>query len=603
MPETSVHDPGTGWGRTRPIVMGQRGVVACGHYLAAELGMHILRNGGNAVDAGVSMVLAEAILEFQSFGLGGEVPTLVYSAKDRRVYEIDGNMTMPKAATIEWFREHGYRMIPGDGFTPAGVSAVLDAMIHALDRFGTMSFAEVAGGAIGFARDGYPMYQSQAKSIADHAARFAEEWPTSAAVFLPGGDVPEVGRVFRNPEWANTLESLVGAESDALRNPGVDRHGALTAVRDHFYKGPIAQRIVEFQGKTSCLDAEGHTNTGLLTVEDFAEYTCRIGEPVTVNYRGYDVFKCGPWTQGPVFLQQLNILEGFDLPAMGHNSAEYAHTWIEAAKLAHADKEKYYGDPNFVYVPVSGLLSKEYAAERRRLIDPQSASSELRPGNPYPFDAHPERQPANLDLGAIDKALRDRGTTGTRAIDAEGNMFSATPSGGWFTTSPIVPGLGFCLGTRGQMFYLAEGIAKSLQGGKRPSTSLTPTLVMKDSRPLMVFGMPGGDLQDQGTLSCFLNIVDFGMDLQDALDAPKFWTSHFPSLFYPHTARPGNLTMEDRGQDLGHIVTALTGKGHTVTLSDPWTGDNTMICAIDHRHRILRAAANPRFTTSYAIAW
>jgi len=603
MSKSKVHDPGVGQGKTRPVVMGLHGVVACGHYLAAELGINIMRQGGNAIDAGAAMVLAESLLEFQSFGFGGEVPTLVYYAQENKVYEVNGNMTVPKAATIDWFKEHGYKMIPGDGFTPAGVCAVLDAVVHMLDRFGTMSFGEIAAGAIRLAREGYPMYEAQQQGIVYMADRFKREWPTSAVLFLPDGKVPQIGQIVRNTAWADTMERLVEAERSVSSGAAHRRYAGLMAVRDCFYKGPIAEEIVKFQKENKCKDAEGHSNCGLLSVDDFAEYQCKIGPAVCVNYRGYDVFKCGPWTQGPVFLQQLNILEGFDLVGLGHNSVEYTHTWIEAAKLAHADKEKYYGDSDFVYVPVSGLLSKDYGAERRQLIDPDKASLELRPGNPYPYDTHPEKEPEDLDLGSIEKMLGDHGTTGVRAIDAQGNMFSATPSGGWFTTSPIIPKLGFCLGTRAQMFYLERGLAKSLEGGKRPSTSLTPTLVTKDSKPLMVFGMPGGDLQDQGTLSCFLNIVDFGMDLQEALDAPKFWTAHFPSLFYPHTASPGSVSLEERGENLDQRVNDLTGKGHDVSLSQPWTGDNTMICTIDHEHGILRAAANPRFTTSYALAW
>jgi len=610
---------GTG---TRPVVMGKHGVVACGHYLAAELGIHIMRSGGNAIDAGVAMVLAESLLEFQAFGFGGEVPTLIYSVRDKKVYEINGNTVAPKAATIPWFKEHGYDMIPGDGwrsdvpgagdgFMPAGVCAVPDALVNMLDRFGTMSFAEIAEGAIKFAEDGYPMYSTQRRAIIGGyqsverglEKRFREEWPSSGAVFLPNGKVPEVGEIFRNLDWANTMKRLVRAERDALIKANGDRHAGLMAVRDFFYKGPIAEEIVKFQRENKFTDAEGGTHYGLLTVEDFAEYTGKIGEPVSINYRGYDVYKCGPWTQGPVFLQQLNILEGYDLKSMGHNSVEYIHTWIEAAKLAHADKEKYYGDPDFVYVPMAGLLSKEYAAERRKLIDTDHATLELRPGDPYSYDTHPEKRPENLNLGPIDKMLHDHGTTGTRAIDAEGNMFSATPSGGWFPASPIIPGLGFCLGTRVQMFYLEEGHAKSLKGGKQPSTSLTPTLVMKDGKPLMVFGMPGGDLQDQSTLSCFLNVIEFGMDIQDALDAPKFWTRSYPSLFYPHKARTGNLTLERRIKNLDQKVEILGSKGHNVSLASPWSGDNTMICIIDHEHKILKAAANPRFVTSYALSW
>ena len=594
----ATHDPGIGWGKTRPIVRGRRGAVACGHYLAAEIGIRILRAGGNAVDAGVAMVLAEAVLEFQSFGFGGEVPTLIYSAAAGQAYEVNGNMCVPQAATIPRLRALGYEMIPGDGFLPAGVCAVPDAAVNALDRFGTMTFAQVAEGAIEIGRDGYPMYEAQQHAIAGCTERFRAEWPTSAALFLPDDQVPEIGQIVRNPGLARTLDRLAAAETAARG----DRHAGLMAARDAFYKGQIAAEIVAFQKEFRCRDAEGGTHPGLLELDDFAAYTCLIGAPVAGTYRGIEVLKCGPWTQGPVFLQHLNLLEGFDLHVMGHNSEEYVHTWIEAAKLAHADKEKYYGDPNFVHVPVPGLLSKEYAALRRQQIG-QRASLDLIPGNPYPFDTSPDREPPDLDLSPIRNARRDRGTTGTRALDSAGNMFSATPSGGWFSTSPIIPGLGFCLGTRGQMFTLEQGCAKSLAGGKRPCTSLTPTLALQDGQPLMVFGMPGGDLQDQGTLSCFLNLVDFGMDLQTALDAPKFWTAHFPSLFYPHGATPGNVTLESRCADIDTLAAALTARGHKVTRAEPWTGDNTMICRMDRRHGVCEAAANPRFTTSYALAW
>jgi gamma-glutamyltranspeptidase/glutathione hydrolase len=598
---------------TRPVVMGTHGVVASGHYLASELGINIMRRGGNAIDAGVAMVLAQSLLEFQAFGFGGEVPTLVYVAKEGKVYEVSGNTRAPKAATIEWFKAHGYNMIPDDGFLAAGVPAVPDALIDMLERWGTMSFEEVAGEARDFAAKGFPMYPGLRDAIVKQADRFRELYPTSAALFLPGNRVPEIGEIFRNPDWAKTMDRLIRAEREALNNVTwwekllgrkADRHTGLMAVRDYFYKGPLAGEIVKYQKENKFKDHEGKTNSGLLDEDDFSSYRCQIGEPASVRYRGYDVYKCGPWTQGPVFLEQLNLLEGFDLKSLGNpQSVEYIHTWIETAKLAHADKEKYYGDPDFVYVPLAGLLSKEYAAERRKLIDPRQASLELRPGDPYPYDTHPEKRPPDLKLSAIDKMLLDHGTTGTRAIDSQGNMFSATPSGGWIWSSPIIPGLGFCLGTRVQMFYLEEGKAKSLAGGKRPSTSLTPTLVMKEGKPLMVFGMPGGDQQDQGTLLSFLNIVDFGMDLQEALDTPKFWTMHFPSLFYPHRARPGSVFLEGRMANLEATAKALSKMGHVVEIVEPWTGDNTMVCAIDHEHGVLKAAANARFESSYALGW
>ncbi|MFC1539723.1 gamma-glutamyltransferase family protein [Candidatus Latescibacterota bacterium] len=589
---------------TRSAVRGQNGVVACGHQLAAEFGIHIMRQGGNAFDAGIAMVLTQSLLESRSFGFGGEMPTLIYSAKEKKVYEIDGNAAAPKAATIEKMKELGYKKIPDDGFSPAGVCAVPAAVITILDRFGTMSFEEVSEAVIRLAEKGYPMYEEQRARIVENEKRFKEEWPTSAALFIrEGGRIPDLGEIQINTDFANTFKRLVQAERNALKASGGDRHAGLMAVKDYFYKGPIAEEIVKFQKENKFKDKEGLTNYGLLTVEDFAEYECRVGEPAMVNYRGYDVYKCGPWTQGPVFLQQLNILEGYDLKAMGHNSLEYIHTWIESAKLAHADKNKYYGDPNYVYVPMDGLLSKKYAAERRKLIDPNKASLELRPGDPYPYDSHPERRPKDLDLGSLEGIIPDHGTTGTRAIDAEGNMFSSTPSGGWIFGSPVIPGLGFCLGTRIQMFYLEEGLAKSLAPGKRPSTSLTPTLVMKDGEPVMVFGMPGGDLQDQGTLSCFLNIIDFEMEIQDALDAPKFWTSHFPSLFYPLEGRPGRMSIERRVEDLDKKLEQLRAMGHLVGRGGNWSGDNTMICRIDREHHTLEAASNPRFLRGFALAW
>ncbi len=596
---------------TRTAVMGQRGVVACGHYLAAEIGITVMRNGGNAIDAGIAMVLAQSLLETQDFGFGGEAPTLIYSARDDKVYEISGNTRAPKAATIAWFRDHGYTKIPGDGLVCAGVPALPDAVVNILDRFGTMSFEDVAEYAIDLAGNGYPMYEAQLLALRNSEKRMREEWPTSGAEYLPNDRIPELGEIVKHRDWAATMRRLVQAERNALKKTGGDRHAGLMAVRDYFYTGPIAREIVTFQKENEFRDAEGKTNHGLLTEEDFAVYRCQIGDPVSINYRGYDVYKCGPWTQGPVFLEHLNILEGYDLASMGFNSADYIHTWIEAAKLAHADKEMYYTDPDFEYVPMTGLLSKEYATERRTLIDPEKASMELRPGDPYPYDNHPENRPKDLDLNAINFAIQDHGTTGTRAIDAEGNMFSATPSGGWFTASPVIPGLGFCLGTRIQMFYLDETRFKKLEPGKRPSTSLTPSLVMKDGEPLMVFGMPGGDLQDQGTLNCFLNIVDFGMDLQEALDAPKIWTNHFPSLFYPFTAHPGQMCVESRIPNLEDVVKELSARGHIVDVGPAWAGqfsngvwaDNTLICYYDHKHGVLKAATNPRFLSSYALAW
>ena len=586
---------------TRMEVRGLHGAVAAGHYLVADIGLDILKKGGNAIDAGVAMVLAASVVEFHSYGFGGEVPTLIYSARDRKVVAINGNTRAPQAASIDWFRQRDYKLIPGDGLLPAGVCAVLGALVLTLDRFGSLSFAEIAEGAIRLA-DGFAVEQRWRGAVASNEKRFREEWPSSAQVFLPEGRLPEVGEVMRQPDLVRTFRRLVEAEGKALAS-GQDRSRALQAVHDFFYQGPIATEIVSFATAHQFKDAEGGSHPGLLSEEDFATYEPRVQEPWSLNYRGYQVYKCGPWTQGPVFLQQLALLEDYDLASLGHNSLDYVHLWVETAKLAHADKEKYYGDPDFVYVPQQGLLSKQYAAQRRNLIDWKKASLELRPGDPYPFDAHPERRPPDLNLEPVEPGLRDHGTTGVRAVDAEGNLFSATPSGGWFPSSPIIPGLGFALGTRVQMFYLNEGLAKSLAPGKQPSSSLTPTLVMKDDQPYMAFGMPGGDLQDQGTLQFFLNVIDFGMGLQEALDAPKIWTHHFPSLFYPHEAHPGRISVEERFANREEIVKGLQARGHDVRSGAAWSGDNTMVVRFDPKTGTVSAATNPRMMTSLALAW
>ena len=598
------------WGAkgTRTEARGLRGAVAAGHALVADVGMEIFKQGGNAVDSGLAMVLAASVVEFNSFGFGGEMPTLIYSPRERRVVALNGNTRAPRAANIGWFREQGYKLVPPDGFMPAGVCAVLGATVLALDRYGTLSFANIARGAIGLA-DGFPADERWVRGVGRKETakyrgpkNFRQEWPSSGAVFLDNGRVPKVGEVIRLPDLARTFRRLVHAEKKALAK-GADRKAGLRAVHDYFYKGPIAQELVRFSQEFKVRDREGGYHHGLLTIDDFVDYEARIEEPWSIDYRGYQVYKCGPWTQGPVFLQQLALLEGYDLASLKHNSADYLHLWLETAKLAHADKEKYYGDPDFVYVPRQGLLSKKYAQLRRGLIDWTKASLELLPGDPFPFDAHPEKRPSNLSLAPVEPRLKDDGTTGVRAVDSHGTIFSCTPSGGWPASSPIVPGLGFCLGSRVQMFYLEKGLAKSLAPAKQPSTSLTPTLVMKDGRPWMGFGMPGGDVQDQGTLHFFLNVVDFGMGLQDALDAPKVWTKHFPGLFYPHQAYPGRALLEGRLANLEEIAADLRRRGHKVVVANPWSGDKTMVVMIDPRTGTLVAATNPRMEGSTALAW
>jgi gamma-glutamyltranspeptidase/glutathione hydrolase len=582
---------------TRPIVMGTHGMAASGHPLAARAGMKMLEQGGNAVDAGIAQVLAQAVLEFNLFGVGGECPILIYSAKDKKVFAISGQGVAPKAATIEWFKKNNIELIPDDGFLPATTPAVVDSIVLALDRFGTMTFAQVAAPAIDLAENGFPMYGSFRSTILQIEPRLHEEWPSSAKVFLPDGKVPAIGDVFVQKDLARTLKRLVEAETQSKKK---GRSAGLHAVRERFYKGDIAREIVKYQREFKSKDSNGFVSAGLFTEEDLASYQGHIEEPAKVSYRGIDVYKLPFWSQGPVMLEMLNLLEGYDLASLRHNTADYVHLVAEAAKLAYADREQYYGDPAFVKVPSQGLLSKDYAKERRKLIDLGRVSMDMRPGDPYPF----ETKQLSFHLPpppSIEFRPGEKGTTGTRAADHEGNLFSATPSGGWFRTSPILEGLGFVLPTRGQIFWLDASKPNALLPGKRPRTTLTPSLALRNGQPYMVFGTPGGDDQDQVNLQFFLNVVDFGMDIQSAIDAPNFQILQFPSSFFPRKASPGVIELE--GRFAPRTLDELTKKGHLVKVGGDWSGGDETAIMYDAQRKVFYGAASPRREKSYAMGW
>jgi len=574
---------------TRPVIMGSHGVVASGHYLASAIGLRTMQRSGNAIDAGVAMGFALAVLEPHLNGIGGEVPILLWSRKERRPIAISGQGVAPRRATIDWFRSNGISLIPGDGFLPATVPGAFDSWVTALRLYGTLSLAEVLEPAIELAKKGFPMYKALHNSVSAHAERFRAQWPTTAEVFLPGGKPPQVGERFAQKAWAETFERVLDEEERASAK---GREAALQAARDLFYKGEIARRIVVFSSSTEVLDASGKAHRGLLDLSDFAEYHARVEAPASYEYKGLTVHKCGPWSQGPVFLQQLSLLKGFDLRSLGHNSSRYVHVIVEAAKLAFADRERYYGDPEFTEVPLTRLLSDKYAEERRRLIDLETASLELRTGE--------------LGAGTSDGEHKRPGghvgdTTHLDAVDAEGNMISATPSGGWIPSSPLIEGLGFPLGTRGQMFSLKPGHPNCVQPGKRPRTTLTPSLVTREGKPWMVFGTPGGDQQDQWTLQFFLNVAEFGMGLQEAIDAPTFHSAHFPSSFYPRDAHPGRLHMEARIP--ASVREDLKSRGHAVVVNGEWSHGRVLAATFNEKTNVLSAAASPRGETAYAIGW
>jgi gamma-glutamyltranspeptidase/glutathione hydrolase len=571
---------------TRPNIMGTHGVVTSGHYLASAIGLDILRKGGNAVDAGVAMGFALSALEPQSYGIGGEAPILIYSAKDRRVYAVKGQGYAPRKATIGFFRRNKIRLIPWDGFLPATVPGAFDAWITALLRFGTLGLKDVLEPTVQLHEAGFPVYERLKRMITALSERMRKEWPSTAKIYLPDDRVPEVGQILKNADLAKTFRRLLAEETEH-RSEGRER--AIRAARDTFYKGYIAKEIVKFQEENEFKDATGTRHRGLLSLEDFEEYTTPVEEPTSFEYRGLTIHKCGPWSQGPVFLQQLSLLKSFDLKSLGHNSVEYIHLIVEAAKLAYADRESY-GDPDFVDVSLRKLLSEEYATERRRLIDPESASALFRPGD------LPPRRMRHRNIGG-----RRGDTTHLDSIDSDGNMIAATPSGGWFRASPVVEGLGFCLNTRGEIFNLDPKSPRSIQPRKRPRTTLSPTLVTKQGGPLMVFGTPGGDHQDQWTLQFFLNYVEFGMNLQEAIDAPSFHIMHFPESFYPHNEFPKVVYIENRIP--AQVIKGLKRKGHRVAIEGGWNHGKVTAATIDEKTGLLTSAASPRGEVGYAMGW
>ena len=581
---------------TRPVLHGTLGMVAAGHYLASAIGLRLLEQGGNAIDAGVAAGIAVNVLKPQSNGIGGEVPILIHHAASGESFAVNGQGWAPRRATIGWFREHGISLIPADGFLPATVPAAFGSWCAALERFGTASIEDVLGPSVELCESGFPLYATLRNAIVSHAPRFRGEWPTSAAVYLPGDRVPNEGALFRNPDWARTFK---GALDAAVRERQRGREAAIRAAADYFYKGPVAERAAAFCAEKAFRDGSGQTNHGLLTRDDFAEYGARgtqVETPISVTYRGVEVLKCDTWCQGAVVLQQLKLLEGFDLAALGHNTPAYLHHYLEAAKLAFADRERYYGDPAFVDVPLEWLLADEYAEERRRLIDPQRASHELRPGEGGLLGT---AAPAVGGGRHAKWAPYTGDTTHVDAVDRWGNLFSATPSGGWMPSSPVVEGLGFPLGTRGQMFYLDERHANALVPGKRPRTTLTPSLALRGGKPWLAFGTPGGDQQDQWSLQFLLNVIDHGMDLQEALDAPTVHSAHFPGSFYPHAAHPGRAHVEGRvGPETRRALEAL---GHEIRVDGDWAHGQVTAAAFDPASGVVSAAASPRGRTAYVM--
>jgi gamma-glutamyltranspeptidase/glutathione hydrolase len=567
----------------RPELVGTFGMVASTHWLASAVGMRVLEQGGNAFDAAVATGLTLQVVEPHMNGPGGDLAVIFHSERLGEPRVLCAQGVAPAAATIERYAQLGLELVPGTGPLAACVPGAFDGWMLMLRDFGTARLADVIEPAIAYAEDGFPLAVGAAEAIAEVEQVFREEWPTSAELYLRDG-VPRPLARFRNPALAATYRRVLEEAKRAERDAEID------AARDAFYRGFVAEAIAEWSPR----------NGGLLTGDDLASWQATYEPPVTLDSAGLTICKTGPWGQGPVMLQQLALLAGFDLRAMGLGSADYVHTVVECSKLAFADREAWYGDPELCDVPMETLLSGPYADERRALIGDE-ASLELRPGAPggrapqVPAYAAP---PAGVGPGAGEPTLRVGDTCHIDVADRFGNFVSATPSGGWLQSSPVVPPLGFPLGTRAQMFALQPGLASSLAPGKRPRTTLSPSLALRDGEPYMAFGTPGGDQQDQWPLHFLLAHLHFGLNLQEAIEAPAFHSSHFPSSFYPRLAAPGRVDVEGRVPK--EVVAELRRRGHDVHVDGDWSLGRLSAVARGSDGMLL-AAANPRGMQGYAL--
>jgi gamma-glutamyltranspeptidase / glutathione hydrolase len=555
----------------RPPVMGTRHMVSAGHYLAAQAGLQILEAGGNAIDAGVAAGIALGVLQSDIVNVAGVAPILVRLAATKEVVSIAGLGTWPRAVTPDFFvKNHGGR-IP-HGLLRSVVPAAPDAWITALERYGTMAFGDVAAAATRFARDGFPLHQLMAEIVAGAADKYAR-WPSSAAIYLPGGKPPRAGEIFRQSDLGASLQYMADEERAAR---GKGRAAGLAAARDAFYRGDIARKIVAYH------KAEG----GLMTAEDLAGYRSEVEKPVHVSYRGIDVYMCPPWCQGPVLGQFLAMIDGVDVAALGHNTPAYIHLLTEVMKLGFADRERWYGDPRFVDVPLARLLSRDYADARRRSIDARRAGPALPPpGSPVE---------SGVAAGSLD-------TSYVAVVDRWGNAFSATPSD-TSSDTPVIPGTGLCPSSRGSQNWADPAHTSSVAPGKRPRLTPNPAMAIAEGRFVMPFGTPGGDVQCQAMLQTLLNMTSFGMHAQEAVEAPRFSTYSFADSFEPHATFPNRLMLEDR--IAGATGDALQAMGHEVQRWPDWTWKAGAMCVVQHDlvRGTLTGAADPR-RQAYAVGW
>jgi gamma-glutamyltranspeptidase/glutathione hydrolase len=569
----------------RPTIMGTRHMVAACQYLATLAGFRILEAGGNAIDAGVATGIALGVVQPEYVNFAGVAPIIVYSAVEDRVLTVPGLGTWPKAIAPDYFQRHHGGQIPS-GVLRTVVPAAPDAWITALARWGTMSFGEVAASAIGFARDGFPVYPLMSEIITEHEAEY-RRFPSSIPIYLPKGRPPRVGEVFVQKDLAATMQYMADEEAAVVRKRG--REAALQAAREAFYKGDIARKIVAFQKE----------NGGLLSAEDLADYHSLVEEPVETSFGGIHLYGCGPWCQGPSLLQALNLLDAGELKKLGHNTPGYLHHIAEAVKLAFADREAYFGDPRLINVPIDALLSPEYAKKRQQLIRADQAWPELPPAGD-PSNCAAERSPPRAALRADTSWIApELDTSYVCVIDKLGNIFSATPSDGSYN-APVVPGLGIIPSSRGSQNWGDPKHPSGVAPGKRPRLTPNPAIAIEPGKMAMPFGTPGGDVQTQAMLQVFLNVHLFGMEAQEAVEAPRAASYSFPSSFEPHAYYPGRLNLESR--IAGTTGDALAHLGHKVEWWPDWTWRAGAVCTIvaDKETGVLKGGADPR-RPSYAL--
>ena len=568
----------------RPAITGTRHMVSAGHYLAAHAGFEILESGGNAIDAGCAAGIALGVLQSDLVNVAGVAPIIIYHAQSDKVITISGLGTWPKRIDPAIFEEKYSGSIP-ENILRTVVPAAPDAWITALELYGTKTFSDVASAAIRFATDGFTMYPLMASLIEENSSNF-QRWKSTADVYLPDGKPPEVGRLFIQSDLGKTLQYMVDEERGARG----DRKVGLNAARDAFYKGDIAQAIVKYH----------KDNGGYLRGDDLEEFRVGLEEPIEINYKGTTIYTCGPWCQGPVLQQILKLLENFDLTSLGHNSTDYVHTLVEAIKLAFADRHFYYGDPKFNDVPMGSLLSTAYTDRRRQLIKPNEAWPGMPPaGDPYQDSAYGPR--LEYEAGDDGTPVTSLDTSYVCVTDQHGNIFSSTPSD-VAKDSPIIPGTGLCPSSRGSQSWADPKHPCSVEPGKRPRLTPNPALAIRKNEFAIPFGTPGGDVQVQAMLQCLLNIIEWNMDPQQSVEAPRFGSYSFPDSFEPHAYHPGKLMIESRFSE--DTFTELNRLGHLTEFWPEWTWRAGAVCMIksDMVTGIQTAGADPRRPT-YAVGW